>query len=91
MPLRDELEFLEFTDSCRTPLHLAVENGEIDLLTPLLKAGADFEAQDVGKMYTPARSGEEWRGQHSDCFAGSRSQLESEYITKKPYGVKFTE
>ena len=49
MPLRDEWEFLEFTDSCRTPLHLAAENGEIDLLTPLLKAGADFEAQGVEK------------------------------------------
>ena len=61
MPLRDELEFLEFTDSCRTPLHLAVENGEIDLLTPLLKAGADFEAQDVEKctpLHVAVKNGE---------------------------------
>ena len=61
MPLRDEWEYLVFTDDCRTPLHLAAENGEIDMLTPLLKAGADFEAQDVEKctpLHVAAESGE---------------------------------
>ena len=55
-----------------TPLHIAALNDRTGVVTVLLEAGADREAQDETKLTPLHLAGAEREDRYSDSFNGSR-------------------